>query len=165
LRPINILFLCTHNSARSILGEVITNILGQNKFIGYSAGSSPGTKIHPLAKEIATEMGYDPNKLYSKSWDEFIKPDAVKMDIIITVCDNAANETCPIFPGHPMKVHWGLKDPSNFKKESMKEEFKKTAFNLKKKINLLINLSVESFLNTDTLRTKLLEIHKITASS
>ena len=163
MRPVNILFLCTHNSARSILGEVVTNILGQNKFIGYSAGSSPGTKIHPIAKELAAEIGYDTNKLYSKSWDEFARPDAVKMDIVITVCDNAANETCPIFPGHPIQVHWGLKDPSTFKKENMKEEFKKTMSNIEKKIKLLINLPVKS-LDADTLKTKLIEIHKITTS-
>ena len=109
---VNVLFLCTHNSARSVIAEVLLNTLGKGKFTGFSAGSSPKTDVNPIAREIAQEMRYDTKKLYSKSWDEFAKPNAPKMHIIITVCDSAAKEMCPIWPGHPLQVHWGFKDPS-----------------------------------------------------
>jgi len=93
---INILFLCTHNSARSVIAEVLLNTLAKGKFTGFSAGSSPKTDINPIAREIAEEMRYDTKKLYSKSWDEFAKPNAPKMHIVITVCDSAAKEMCPL---------------------------------------------------------------------
>ena len=109
---VNVLFLCTHNSARSVVAEVLLNTLSKGKFTGFSAGSSPKTDVNPIAREIAEEMRYDTKKLYSKSWDEFAKPNAPKMHIVITVCDSAAKEMCPIWPGHPLQVHWGFKDPS-----------------------------------------------------
>lgn len=109
---INVLFLCTHNSARSIIAEILLNTLGRGKFTGFSAGSSPKTEINPIAKEIAAEMRYDNKKLYSKSWDEFSKPNSPKMHVIITVCDSAANEACPVWLGHPATAHWGFSDPS-----------------------------------------------------
>ncbi|MCX7337634.1 MAG: arsenate reductase ArsC [Pelagibacterales bacterium] len=109
---VNVLFLCTHNSARSVIAEVLLNTLSKGKFTGFSAGSSPKTDVNPIAREIAEEMRYDTKKLYSKSWDEFAKPNAPKMHIVITVCDSAAKEMCPIWPGHPLQVHWGFKDPS-----------------------------------------------------
>ena len=109
---INVLFLCTHNSARSVIAEVLLNTLSKGKFTGFSAGSSPKTDINPIAREIAEEMRYDTKKLYSKSWDEFSKPDAPKMDFIITVCDSAASEACPVWLGHPATAHWGFPDPS-----------------------------------------------------
>ena len=110
MRKFNILFLCTHNSARSVLGEAIASTHPSHRFVGYSAGSTPGTSINPIARELALAMGYDEGKLRSKSWDEYGLPDAPKMDFIITVCDNAAGEACPYWPGQPVTAHWGFPD-------------------------------------------------------
>jgi len=112
MKQYNILFLCTHNSSRSILGEALASTHSSGCFVGYSAGSTPGKSINPIAEELALEMGYPKTKMYSKSWDEFAKPDAVQMDFIITVCDSAANEACPVWIGHPATAHWGFPDPS-----------------------------------------------------
>ena len=111
-RPFNVLFLCTHNSARSILAESIMNRLGQGRFKGYSAGSQPSGKVHPYALHLLQKLNYDTSSLRSKSWSEFTRPDAPQLDFVFTVCDNAANETCPNWPGQPMTAHWGLPDPS-----------------------------------------------------
>jgi len=111
-RPFNVLFLCTHNSARSIIAECIMNRLGQGRFKGYSAGSQPGGKVHPYALQLLQRLNYDTSSLRSKSWNEFSGPDAPELDFVFTVCDNAANETCPYWPGQPMTAHWGLPDPS-----------------------------------------------------
>jgi protein-tyrosine-phosphatase len=111
-RPFNVLFLCTHNSARSIIAECIMNRLGQGRFKGYSAGSQPGGKVHPYALQLLHRLNYDTSSLRSKSWNEFSGPDAPELDFVFTVCDNAANETCPYWPGQPMTAHWGLPDPS-----------------------------------------------------
>ena len=111
-RPFNVLFLCTHNSARSIIAECIMNRLGQGRFKGYSAGSQPGGKVHPYALQLLQRLNYDTSTLRSKSWNEFSGPDAPELDFVFTVCDNAANETCPYWPGQPMTAHWGLPDPS-----------------------------------------------------
>lgn len=111
-RPYNVLFLCTHNSARSIMGEAIINRIGAGKFKGYSAGSMPSGQIHPLAVALLNKLNYDTSEMRSKSWEEFSGPDAPELDFVFTVCDNAANEVCPIWPGQPMTAHWGLPDPS-----------------------------------------------------
>ncbi len=111
-RPLNVLFLCTHNSARSIIAEAVINRLGAGKFRGYSAGSAPGGKVHPLAIQMLQKLNYDIDKLRSKSWQEFAQPSAPTLDFVFTVCDAAANETCPVWPGQPMSAHWGLPDPS-----------------------------------------------------
>lgn len=111
-KPYNVLFLCTHNSARSILAESLLNALGQGRFIGHSAGSSPSGKVNPFALAALDELGHDTTGLHSKHWHEYAVPDAPPMDFIFTVCDNAAGETCPIWPGHPMTAHWGFADPS-----------------------------------------------------
>lgn len=157
---VNILFLCTHNSARSIIAEVLLNSLGRGKFIGFSAGSAPKNEINPIAKEIAEELRYDIKKLYSKSWAEFAKPNAPKMHIVITVCDSAAKEVCPIWPGHPLQVHWGFKDPSVMggDKIEKRKAFDKLINNLKPKIEKLVRLPVAT-MDTINLKFKLREIY------
>jgi arsenate reductase (thioredoxin) len=108
----NVLFLCTHNSARSILAEFAMNELGHGRFRGYSAGSHPSGKVNPFAIEYLAAHGYDVSQARSKSWDEFATPGAPQMHYIFTVCDDAANEACPYWPGRPATAHWGLPDPS-----------------------------------------------------
>lgn len=108
----NILFLCTGNSARSIMAEALVTTMSHGRFRGFSAGSHPAGAVHPLAIEQIAATGYPLELLRSKSWDEFGAPDAPQMDFIITVCDNAAGETCPYWPGHPMSAHWGFEDPA-----------------------------------------------------
>jgi protein-tyrosine-phosphatase len=111
-RPFNVLFLCTHNSARSVIAECIMNRLGAGKFKAFSAGSQPSGKVHPSALALLRRMNYDTRGLCSKSWEEFARPGAPQLDFVFTVCDDAANEVCPVWPGQPMSAHWGLPDPS-----------------------------------------------------
>ena len=128
MKKYNILFLCTHNSARSVIGEALASTHISQKFVGYSAGSSPGTSVNPIARELVIEMGYDESKLRSKSWDEYGLPDAPKMDFIVTVCDDAAGEQCPYWPGNPTTAHWGFPDPSQV--QGTQEEKKKKPLTL-----------------------------------
>src|ERR1700680_4686249 len=111
-RVFNVLFLCTGNSARSIMAEVILNRAGQGKFRAFSAGSHPKGQVHPYALQLLEKLNYDVSQLRSKSWLEFAKPGAPKLDFVFTVCDNAAAEVCPIWPGQPMTAHWGVPDPA-----------------------------------------------------
>lgn len=111
-RVYNVLFLCTHNSARSILGECILNRLGRGRFRAFSAGSQPRGEVHPFALDLLREMNHDVSELRSKSWDEFSEPGAPELNFVFTVCDQAAQEICPVWPGQPMTAHWGIPDPS-----------------------------------------------------
>ncbi|WP_062310000.1 arsenate reductase ArsC [Polynucleobacter sinensis] len=145
MRTYNILFLCTHNSARSILGEALASTHPSGKFVGYSAGSTPGGKVNPIAADLAVEMGMDRALLKSKSWDVYAYPDAPKMDFIITVCDNAAGEVCPFWPGQPATAHWGFPDPSQVQGSDIE---KKAAFvavmnGLQKRLDILAAMSLD----------------------
>ncbi|MEO6078588.1 MAG: arsenate reductase ArsC [Steroidobacteraceae bacterium] len=111
-RPYNVLFLCTGNSARSILAESLINHWGRGKFLGFSAGSHPKGEVHPIAIELLRRMKMPAEGLRSKSWDEFAAPGAPALDFVFTVCDNAAGEVCPYWPGQPMTAHWGVEDPA-----------------------------------------------------
>jgi arsenate reductase len=141
---LNILFLCTHNSARSILAEAILNHVGQGRFKAYSAGSQPrdSQQPNPLGLQVLQNAGIAIDGLRSKSWDEFARPDAPHMDLVITVCDNAAGEVCPYWPGRPATAHWGYPDPSaSDGTDAQKlEAFRQTLFALKRRLELLVNL-------------------------
>lgn len=140
----NVLFLCTGNSARSILGEALLNRLGAGRFHAYSAGSFPKGQVHPAALELLGELGFETGGLRSKSWDEFSAPDAPKLDFIFTVCDNAAGETCPVWPGNPMTAHWGIEDPAAVEGPGQREAFERTLHYLSNRISLFLALPHES---------------------
>jgi arsenate reductase (thioredoxin) len=146
--PINVLFLCTHNSARSILAEALLNHLGQGRFKGFSAGSSPrdNQQPNPLGLQVLHDAGMATEGLHSKSWDAFALPSAPHMDLIITVCDNAAGEQCPYWPGNPASAHWGYADPSagNAPDEQKLIAFRHTLHALSRRIDLLVNLPLTS---------------------
>jgi arsenate reductase (thioredoxin) len=114
-KPFNVLFLCTGNSARSIMAEAILNKIGGGKFVAYSAGSQPKGQVHPEAVRLLQSLDFDTTRFRSKSWSEFAKPGAPLLDFVFTVCDNAAGETCPYWPGQPMTAHWGIPDPATAK--------------------------------------------------
>ena len=145
-QTLNVLFLCTGNSARSILAECILNREGKGRFKGYSAGSHPTGKVHPLARALLERRSFPTEDLRSKSWDEFTGPDAPEIDFVITVCDNAAGEACPIFPGHSLKAHWGLPDPAAAKGTPTEQAlaFAETFRMLSSRINTLVNLTIDS---------------------
>ena len=160
MKSYNILFLCTGNSARSILAEALVTTLSGGKFIGYSAGSNPAGLVNPFASELAIEMGYPKEKLRSKSWDEYSLPHSPQMDLIITVCDNAANEACPIWLGHPSTAHWGFPDPASVEgTDAIKREaFQKTLLGLTKNIEALIHLPIDQ-LDLLSLKKAIQDIH------
>lgn len=146
--PLNVLFLCTHNSARSILAEALLNHMGRGRFKAYSAGSSPrdDQTPNPLALQVLANAGINTNGLSSKSWEVFGKPDAPRMDLVITVCDNAAGEVCPIWPGQPATAHWGYADPSAVSGSDTQrgEAFAQTMHLIRKRLEILVSLPPES---------------------
>ena len=152
----NVLVLCTGNSARSIMGEALINVLGQGRFKAYSAGSQPMGRVNPFAVEQAQTIGYDTSTVRSKSWDEFSQPDATPMDIVITVCDSAAGESCPLWRGSPIKVHWGFADPShvNGSDDDKRAAFAITFAQIRKKVEALMQLPIDQ-LTTEQLNNEL----------
>ena len=142
--PINVLFLCTHNSARSILAEAVLNRIGQGRFKAWSAGSSPraNQQPNPFSLQALEKVGISTAGLRSKSWDEFGLPGAPHMDLVITVCDNAANETCPYWPGQPATAHWGYPDPSLVEGTDAQKlaAFLNTLHHMKRRMELLVSL-------------------------
>jgi arsenate reductase len=163
MRPFNVLFLCTGNSARSILAEAYLNAKGKGRFVAYSAGSHPTAKINPFAVELLQKNRIANSGLHSKNWNEFAAPGAPRLDFVITVCDNAAGETCPFWPGQPITAHWGVQDPAAVQGT---DEVKRRAFlnaftELSTRINYLVALPIEK-LDRLTLKTKLEDIGKRT---
>jgi arsenate reductase len=146
-KPLNVLFLCTHNSARSILAEALLNHLGGGPFRAFSAGSSPRVNQQPnsLALQVLREAGVATEGLRSKSWDEFAGPDAPQMDLVITVCDNAAGEQCPYWPGRPASAHWGYADPSEVQgtTEEQLAAFRRTLHAMRQRLELFLQLPAE----------------------
>jgi protein-tyrosine-phosphatase len=157
--PFNVLFLCTGNSARSIMAEAILNKLGEGKFRAYSAGSTPAGRVNPHALDLLSSLGHDTSGLRSKSWNEFAKPDAQNFDFIFTVCDNAAGGACPVWPGHPMTAHWGIPDPAAAKgsEAEIATAFREAYRMLFQRIGTFTNLPLRG-LDDMSLRHRLREI-------
>ncbi len=157
--PFNVLFLCTQNSARSIMAECILNRLGQGKFRAFSAGSQPRGEINPQALNLLRKENYLVDALRSKSWDEFARPDAPKLDFVFTVCDQAAAEVCPVWPGQPMTAHWGLPDPGKAQGNEAEKRlaFADTLRMLTQRIGIFVSLPLAS-LGRLSLQRKLDEI-------
>lgn len=142
----NVLFLCTGNSARSVLAEAVLNHIGNGRFQAFSAGSTPKGQINPMTLTTLQEAGLPTDGLRSKSWDEFAGPDAPRMDFVFTVCDSAAGETCPIWPGKPMTAHWGIEDPAAVTGPEFKQQqaFEDALRFMRNRIVAFINLPLES---------------------
>lgn len=142
----NVLFVCTHNSARSIMAEGILNALGRGKFKAFSAGSHPGTTVNPFALKTLAALGLPIDGYRSKDWDEFARPGAPELDFVFTVCDKAAGEVCPVWPGQPMTAHWGVADPAAFEgtDEQKAKVFWDTVVILKRRIELMLALPLSS---------------------
>ena len=161
-RTYNILVLCTGNSARSVMGEALLNVLGKGRFRAYSAGSRPSGKVQPMAAELAAKIGYDTANLRSKSWDEFSGPGAPEMDMVITVCDNAAGEACPVWLGTPITAHWGVDDPAAVEgdEDARRHAYMKAFAELRRRAELLAALPIEK-LDRLVAEQKIREIGKI----
>jgi arsenate reductase len=140
-----VLFLCTGNSARSIIAEALLGTLGKGRFEAFSAGSMPSGRVQPLAAEIALQLGYPAERLRSKSWEEYAADGAPAMDLVITVCDNAAGEACPIWPGHPAVAHWGVPDPAAVEgsEDVRRQAFRAAYVTLRKRVELLLALPLD----------------------
>ncbi len=164
-KPFNVLFLCTGNSARSILAEALINHWGRGKFTGFSAGSSPKGRVHPIVLELLRHMKMPVDGMRSKSWDEFAQPGAPKLDFVFTVCDNAAGEMCPIWPGQPKTAHWGVEDPAAVEGADTDQwlAFRKAFQELESRIKVFTSLPIRS-LDRMKLQQRLNEIGKLTAA-
>ncbi|GAA4864590.1 arsenate reductase ArsC [Luteimonas vadosa] len=163
-RRLNVLFLCTGNSARSILAEALLGKLGEGRFEAYSAGSQPSGQVQPMAADLARSLGYPVERLRSKSWDEFAGPGAPSMDIVITVCDNAAGEACPVWLGHPATAHWGVPDPAAVQgdEDTRRQAYLAAFATLRRRVELLLALPLEK-LDRLAMQAKLGEIGEVVA--
>lgn len=155
----NVLFLCTGNSARSIMAEALLNRDGLGRFRAFSAGSHPKGEVHPMALQLLSRLNFPTKDMRSKSWSEFAAPGAPELDFVFTVCDNAAGEMCPAWPGQPMTAHWGIEDPAAVEGERQREAFEKALFYLQNRISLFINLPMDS-LDKMSLQQRLHDIGK-----
>ena len=158
-RIYNVLFLCTGNSARSIIAEAILNRIGAGKFRAYSAGSQPKGRINPGTLALLHGLDFDTSRLRSKSWDEFAKSGAPALDFVFTVCDNAANEICPTWPGQPMTAHWGIEDPAAVEGEKQAQAFWNAYQQLQRRIQLFLALPLED-IDELSLQNRLKDIGK-----
>ena len=158
----NVLFLCTHNSARSVIAECIMDRLGAGRFKGFSAGSTPSGRVNPYSIDLLRQLNYDVSVLRSKSWDEFAGAGAPEFDFVFTVCDNAAAEACPVWPGQPMTAHWGIADPAEARgtPAEVSMAFKEAYRLLSQRIGIFTALPIRS-LDRLTLRAKLRDIGKM----
>jgi arsenate reductase len=159
----NILFLCTGNSARSIIAESLMNHHGQGRFCGFSAGSHPRGQVHPIALQLLKQLNLPVEGLRSKSWEEFARPGAPPLDCVCTVCDNAANEACPLWPGQPMTAHWGVPDPAAVEgpEQAQWAAFRETFRQLENRVRIFLTLPTAS-LDRLRLREQLNEIGRVT---
>jgi len=162
-KPMNVLFVCTGNSARSILAEGLINHWGRGRFVGHSAGSSPKGKVHPIALELLRHMKISTEGMHSKSWDEFARPGVPRLDFVFTVCDNAAGEMCPVWPGQPMTAHWGIEDPAAVEGPDTAKwlAFRKAFHELESRIKVFTSLPIGS-LDRMKLQQRLQEIGRKT---
>ena len=161
-REYNVLFLCTGNSARSIMAECAINRWGKGKFKGFSAGSHPKDKIHPLTLDLLNELNYETKDLRAKSWDEFARPESPRLDFVFTVCDKAAAEQCPVWPGQPITAHWGVEDPVAFEGTDAEKRrfFARIYRELENRIKIFTNLRIDA-LDSFALQKRVKEIGKI----
>ena len=162
----NVLFLCTGNSARSQMAEALAKSLGRNRLRAFSAGSHPKGEVHPIALQVLKSAGISTEGLRSKSWDEFAGTDAPEMDLIITVCDRAAGEQCPVWPGHPLTAHWSLSDPAHATgtHEQVQKAFTNAMHALQQRISLLLSLPLEG-LDRLAAQTRLHRINENSATT
>lgn len=158
-RPYNVLFICTHNSARSIMAEALLNHLGDGRFQAYSAGSHPAASVHPLALDVLAHNRMDTRGVRSKDWSEFGQPGAPVMDFVLTVCDKAAGEVCPVWPGQPLSAHWGVEDPAAVDglPEVQRRAFSQAFMTLNRRIALFQNLPIDKLDKLSLQR----ELHRI----
>lgn len=165
-RVLNVLFLCTGNSARSIIAECIMNRLGSGRFRAYSAGSQPRGDVHPYAREMLAKLNYDTSELRSKSWNEFAAPNGPKLDFVFTVCDNAAQEVCPVWPGQPMSAHWGIPDPAAAQGSEAERRlaFRRAFAALERRIKIFTSLRIDA-LDRIALKARVDEIGRLAPDS